>query len=162
MAEEEGTEPVPEVKKSGVFVYPNGARYEGFFELVNEREPAEGEESVPQKKVRQGTGVYKLDGNSYEGEWKNDQMNGHGLFKFMSGDSYDGDWVDNKFHGQGQYKWRNGAYYIGAFENNKMHGDGTFVDTEGRQWKGRFYNGQGPGLHTLPLKEETTLEESAT
>jgi len=35
----------------------------------------------------------------------------------------------------------------------RMHGAGCFVDPEGREWKGEFYNGQGPGLHTLPLKK---------
>ncbi len=61
---------------------------------------------------RQGQGIYKLDGNIYEGEWVLDKMHGHGkfahacnssniekngsselvgagLFKFMGGDSYD-------------------------------------------------------------------------
>eukprot|EP00286_Rhodomonas_abbreviata_P015758 CAMPEP_0181340288 /NCGR_PEP_ID=MMETSP1101-20121128/29756_1 /TAXON_ID=46948 /ORGANISM="Rhodomonas abbreviata, Strain Caron Lab Isolate" /LENGTH=159 /DNA_ID=CAMNT_0023451407 /DNA_START=13 /DNA_END=492 /DNA_ORIENTATION=- len=150
MAEEEPVE--APAAKQGVFVFPNGARYDGTYEMKPEHEPAEGETDVPMTRVRHGTGVYKLDGNVYEGEWVQDRMHGHGLFKFMGGDVYDGDWVQDQFHGQGKYKWKNGAYYIGAWESNKMHGEGMFVDTEGRQWKGRFFNGQGPGLHTLPTE----------
>mmetsp|Transcript_43086 Transcript_43086/g.105349 ORF Transcript_43086/g.105349 Transcript_43086/m.105349 type:complete len:161 (+) Transcript_43086:67-549(+) len=154
-AEDSGAPP----PKQGVFVFPNGARYEGQF-TGNEPAaapaeegappPAEGQEKPPVP-VRHGIGVYKLDGNEYEGEWVQDKMHGHGLFKFMSGDTYDGAWAANKFQGQGKYMWNNGAYYIGEWVDNKMHGEGMFVDTEGRQWKGKFYNGQGPGLHTLPL-----------
>eukprot|EP00961_Rhodomonas_salina_P295533 3935545-Rhodomonas_salina.6 len=43
-----------------------------------EHEPAEGEENVPMIRVRHGPGVYKLDGNVYEGEWQDDKMQGHG------------------------------------------------------------------------------------
>lgn len=36
------------------------------------------EEGVPPKPVKNGIGVYKLDGNEYEGEWVSDKMQGHG------------------------------------------------------------------------------------
>jgi hypothetical protein len=42
-----------------------------------------------------------------------------------------------------------------------MHGKGSFVDVDGREWKGEFYNGQGPGLHTLPLKKPSAEAEAA-
>lgn len=116
-------------------------------------EPPEGEDpdpEAPKVVIRSGKGVYKLDGNEYEGDWVDDKMHGQGNFRFMGGSVYNGNFDDNKFHGQGKYIWEHGAYYIGAWENNKMHGDGMFVDSTGRQWKGKFYNGQGPGLHTLP------------
>lgn len=51
--------------------------------------PPPEDEPVPMKKVRHGVGIYKLDGNEYEGEFFKDKMHGHGLFKFEGGDIYD-------------------------------------------------------------------------
>ncbi len=39
--------------------------------------PAEGEE-VKKLPMRHGIGVYKKDGNEYEGQWTKDEMQGHG------------------------------------------------------------------------------------
>ena len=33
-----------------------------------------------------------LDGDSYEGAWKDDKRDGHGVYKFADGTSYEGDW----------------------------------------------------------------------
>ena len=52
-----------------------------------EREAAEGED-VPKVVIRSGRGVYKLDGNEYEGDWVDDMMQGAGNFKFMGGSVY--------------------------------------------------------------------------
>ena len=43
--------------------------------------PPEGEE-VPKLPMRHGIGVYKQDGNEYEGEWVMDKMQGHGMLPF--------------------------------------------------------------------------------
>mmetsp|Transcript_26172 Transcript_26172/g.86081 ORF Transcript_26172/g.86081 Transcript_26172/m.86081 type:complete len:105 (-) Transcript_26172:452-766(-) len=99
-------------------------------------EQTEGEAEPTKVMVRNGVGIYKLDGNIYEGEWVADKMHGHGenrgksiavlrnvcagVFKFMDGSKYDGDWVDNEFHGQGKYQWSTGAYYMGAWEKNRF------------------------------------------
>ena len=52
-----------------------------------EREAPEGEE-VPNVLKRSGRGVYKLNGNEYEGDWEDDKMHGNGNFKFMGGSVY--------------------------------------------------------------------------
>ena len=52
-----------------------------------EKEAAEGEE-VPNIIIRSGKGVYKLNGNEYEGDWADDKMHGSGNFKFMGGSVY--------------------------------------------------------------------------
>ena len=100
---EEATKPL-----FGAFLLPNGARYgiescylsfeccmlnfltvqtEGNYIMKPEKEdalsstptppPAEGEE-VQKLPFRQGQGIYKLDGNIYEGEWVADKMHGCG------------------------------------------------------------------------------------
>lgn len=56
---------------------------EGQFELPAAQPLEDGaptpEEGVPPKPVKNGIGVYKLDGNEYEGEWVSDKMQGHGM-----------------------------------------------------------------------------------
>ena len=36
-----------------------------------------------------------FDGSKYEGEWKDDKMNGSGIFTFFDGRTYDGEWIDD-------------------------------------------------------------------
>ena len=62
-------------------------RPDGEYEMKPERE-AEGDEEVPKVVIRSGKGVYKMDGNEYEGDWANDNMQGSGNFKFMGGSVY--------------------------------------------------------------------------
>eukprot|EP01112_Ceratiomyxa_fruticulosa_P023238 TRINITY_DN8800_c0_g1_i1.p1 TRINITY_DN8800_c0_g1~~TRINITY_DN8800_c0_g1_i1.p1 ORF type:complete len:198 (-),score=51.49 TRINITY_DN8800_c0_g1_i1:42-635(-) len=129
----------PESEKgSGVFLFPNGSKYEGEWQKF---------EGIIK---RHGKGVStELEGTAvYDGEWKEDNMEGKGTFTYPSGAVYEGDWVNNKYQGNGKYTFPDGSYYEGEFVDNKMHGDGSFVDTERQVWKGKFYNNNGPGLVT--------------
>ena len=38
-------------------------------------------------------------GESYEGDWKDDKRNGRGVVKLANGDTYEGDWKDDIFNG---------------------------------------------------------------
>jgi len=46
---------------------------------------------------RNGHGVYtwKKTGNSYDGEWQDNNINGHGTLKLANGNSCEGDWEKN-------------------------------------------------------------------
>jgi hypothetical protein len=44
--------------------------------------------------------MYYLNGNKYKGEWKDDKLNGKGIFYFSNGNKYDGHFRDNKFNGK--------------------------------------------------------------
>lgn len=33
-----------------------------------------------------------LDGDVYEGDWRNDRANGHGVYQHQNGARYEGDW----------------------------------------------------------------------
>jgi hypothetical protein len=61
---------------------------DGEYDQKPEREPASEEEEVPKVVIRSGKGVYKWEGNEYEGDWKDDKMHGAGNFKFMGGSVY--------------------------------------------------------------------------
>src|SRR5208282_2577364 len=47
-----------------------------------------------------GTAVYAIEG-MYEGEWKDYKRDGHGVMVYANGDRYDGEWKDGKRNGHG-------------------------------------------------------------
>lgn len=54
------------------------------------------------KRNGEGTFYYK-DGGYYQGQWKENMMNGFGKLYYDSGDlAYDGQWYKDEFHGRGK------------------------------------------------------------
>ena len=47
----------------------------------------------------QGVLTY-ANGESYEGEWKDDRAHGRGTLTYLSGDRYTGNWIQAKKHGE--------------------------------------------------------------
>ena len=74
-----------------------------------------------------------LDGDRYEGEWKQCLRHGNGTDFFSNGDVYVGQYCNGKPEGFGQYKWTNGNTYTGEFLNGMKHGKG--------KWKKRNVDG---------------------
>ncbi len=62
----------------------------------------------------------------YEGEWKNDNMDGYGIYYFSDGRKYLGEWKNNYMEGFGIYIWNNGKKYYGFFKKGLKHGFGIF------------------------------------
>lgn len=51
-------------------------------------------------------GVYNWsDGREYQGEWKNNKMEGQGTFQWPDGRRYEGQYVDDKKEGMGTFYW---------------------------------------------------------
>lgn len=67
-----------------------------------------------------------FDCNRFEGEWKNDKKNGHGVMKFHNGDVYEGEWIDGHKNGRGSYSLANGDSYEGYIVNDKKQGRGIY------------------------------------
>lgn len=89
-----------------------------------------------EKGERHGKGImHDIDSDTvYEGDWKNDKMDGNGKFTYgkksgYKGVSYEGEFKDNDFSGHGNYIDQKLAYR-GEFVNNKKHGMG-YVTTTG-------------------------------
>lgn len=59
------------------------------------------------------------DGDTYEGEWKNNVRHGQGTYTFADGDKYLGNYKDGKRHGQGAYTWSDGRRETGFYMNNE-------------------------------------------
>ena len=64
----------------------------------------------------------------YIGEWRNNEMNGNGIFKWPNGRIYKGEYKNNKKDGNGIYFWNANKYYEGSWVNNMPFGLGTFVE----------------------------------
>lgn len=119
----------------GVYVFPDGATYDG--------QMFKKEGCVP---IRHGNGVFTDVGSVYDGQWRDDAMTGEGTMQFSSGACYVGTFFENRFSGRGRYTWPDGSHYEGEWLGNVMHGHGTYVDVKGHRWTGKFYNGKGESL----------------
>lgn len=58
-----------------------------------------------------GEGVFKHRTSIYKGSFKNFLKDGYGCEDFMNGDCYEGEYKDGKPHGKGHYKWHKGGHY---------------------------------------------------
>ncbi|CAF0722048.1 unnamed protein product [Didymodactylos carnosus] len=121
--------------RRGIFVFPNGDKYDGEY-IVTEQG----------KIQRQGQGKHiGQDGLVYDGQWRNDLMNGRGLLTHDDGSQYDGEFVDNYFQGQGTYSWTDGAKYTGKFVGSKAEGEAEY---------------QGPQLGFVPFIGQANGQEA--
>lgn len=60
-----------------------------------------------------------VDGRQYEGEFKDNLMNGFGNYAFADGKTYQGYYLEDKKHGYGIYKWTDGKSYQGWWTMGK-------------------------------------------
>ena len=70
-------------------------------------------------------------GDKYEGEWSNNQINGQGKLIYINGNTYEGNFKDGMKNGQGIFIWKNGDKYEGQWSMDKMNGQGTYKFTNG-------------------------------
>ena len=97
--------------------------------------------------VKEGNGsmLFK-NGNLYEGDWKNNMMNGKGKLTFNCKeykhfedplkryeeqnenlwDYYEGHFINNDMYGEGKVTFKNGDVYIGNMSNNMFNGYGQY------------------------------------
>ncbi|XP_049762928.1 MORN repeat-containing protein 3-like [Schistocerca cancellata] len=118
--------------------------------------------------------IFNISGNSYKGEWKNNERHGKGIFLETSGKRYEGDWehglrhgygiqshmephclhaieytgewYEGKRQGQGISYYADGSYYDGAWLDNKRHGHGRMWFADGTFYEGEWKNDQFHGL----------------
>lgn len=88
----------------GMITLPDGNKYQGNF--VNGK--------------LEGKGTYTFKGGVYEGEFKNNMQNGHGVTTYESGDVYIGEWNNDKGIGEVIIIRANGTKVKGNWENGKI------------------------------------------
>lgn len=99
----------------GVFVYPDGAVYEG--EFFKSKFQGQGRRTLPS-------------GEMYEGEFKNDKYNGSGTLTFPDGSYYKGNFKNDKFSGEGEFVDADGTTMRGMFKAGKFLGEPETVPVE--------------------------------
>lgn len=61
-------------------------------------------------------------GNTYKGEYKEDERDGYGEMKWTDGSLYQGEWTRGIQHGYGKMIFPNGIVKEGTFEYNVYKG----------------------------------------
>jgi hypothetical protein len=92
-------------------------------------------------------GTYKSQGgDTYIGEFQNDQKSGFGAYEFADGGRYFGEFKNDELSGRGVYSLKNGDSYVGEFLGNKANGRGTYTYKSGDKYSGDvknwLFNGQ--------------------
>ena len=90
-------------------------------------------------------------GDKYDGEFKDDKMEGHGVYIYTNGEKYVGVWKDDKKHGHGVYTGAptrgTSDTYDGQYKDDKKNGNGKFTSKGGNIEEGVWQDNQmnGPG-----------------
>ncbi len=66
-----------------------------------------------------GNYTFANSSSSYNGEFKNGNFNGFGIYIFGSGDTYEGQFIENQMSGKGVLRYSDGSIFEGAFRDNK-------------------------------------------
>ena len=57
---------------------------------------------------------------TYDGEWKNNQKHGAGIYTWLNGNAYSGEWLNDKMHGIGRYSTLSDRPFEGIWSENKF------------------------------------------
>lgn len=78
----------------------------------------------------------------YEGNWTAGLMDGEGKLLYDNGNSFEGEFKNNKRHGTGTFIWAaTGASYKGGWKDGVMHGKGISRNENGETKYVDFVNG---------------------
>ena len=121
-----------------------------------------GDEYVGQIKnyLRDGKGNFKSELKTYNGEWKNDQINGQGILIYKNNIKYEGYFKDNKYYGKGNLSFPDGTHYSGDFVNNLFDGQGFLEGSNKHIYNGGFLKGNFHGYGEFKWIEEGFIKET--
>ena len=107
--------------------------------------------------VRESEGLCKfLNGNSYEGKFREGKMDGEGLYLWTDGTKYEGEVSGNKIQGSGTYKWTDCSVYRGEVKDGLRNGSGILTMVDGMYYSGEWSDGKmhGRGRMVFDSDEE--------
>ena len=82
----------------------------------------------------------------YEGEWKDNQFNGYGIYYFPDGKKYVGEWKNSCKDGFGEFDFADGRKYVGFYKEDKKDGFGIFYLNDNNFSLNFWKNGKRNGL----------------
>jgi hypothetical protein len=143
----------------GIFAYPDGSRFEGFFR--------DGKPGIS------GT-FYYPNGNKYMGEFREGFPHGTGRLVKPDGQTLSGEWRQGEYagdrpaqgkgcvegdcqSGSGTYVFNDGARYVGSFLNGRPDGSGTVFYLNGERYEGGMADGSFNGRGTLFMMDGTQV-----
>ena len=144
--------------------YSEDYYYEGNF--LNNKKNGKGKEETEEyiyignyendDKFGEGKVEYKKKKDKYEGEFKDNNITGKGIYIWENGHIFEGNFLNGKMHGFGKYKWPEGGMYIGNYVNGTREGYGEFHWPNEKVFKGNFKNGKpnGTGVMIQDNKEK--------
>lgn len=96
--------------------------------------------------LRNGYGVFiGKNGDKYEGYYKDGKQNGKGKEIFADGETYEGEYKEGLRNGYGVYVWKNGNRYEGFWKDDKINGKGKKTFVNGNTYQGDFVDGKFEG-----------------
>ena len=129
-----------------------------------------------------GDGTLRLDdGAVYNGEWRNGQPHGSGVWATIEGDLfcseswqngakhgktvdvlcdgcvYRGNYEVGKRHGDGILTWPYGANYVGQFMHDKRNGTGVYTYADGRCYTGTYKDDRPHGYGKMTSSDGAVL-----
>lgn len=69
-------------------------------------------------------------------------MHGKGIMIWKDGSKYQGEFKENKIEGTGHKVFVNGDQYLGEWVNDQMNGHGTLTKADGEQVTGNWQDGE--------------------
>jgi hypothetical protein len=119
--------------------------------FLNDRPSRTFEGTMEAGAMAHGT-LITANGDRYEGEWRDDRMEGHGTLTRPDGAHYDGDWHTGVRSGQGTFTFADGRHYAGEWHDDHVSGQGTMIWPDGRHYEGgwRDSHTSGQGIMTKP------------
>ena len=108
-----------------------------------------------QNGLRDGKGTFyyyennEYERKKYEGDWKNDKIEGKGKMIWKNGCIYEGEWSNNLKEGKGKAIFKDGSIYEGEWSNNLKEGKGILIFPGGEKYEGNFKNSKCDGKGVL-------------
>lgn len=102
-------------------------------------------EVIPVKQLAEISEIQKVkifydDRAIYIGDIKGGKRHGKGEMKFESGERYNGEWKEDLMDGEGTYTWLDDTKYKGRFKQGMREGkNGEYDDPQGLKYKGEFF-----------------------
>ena len=98
-----------------------------------------------------------VNGDRYEGFWKDEFPDGKGTYTWAEGSIYQGDWVEGQKHGLATYIWPNGDRFEGSYKDDKPFG-GLYIKADGRRYIAEISNsGIGPKVRFFTPEERAAI-----